>query len=122
MEKLKKIGSKIEPYVYLLPAFFFLTLFIFYPFIKNGWLSLNTVDQFRNVKAFAGAKNYLKVLADETFWQAVKNTFIYVFMCLLRCLPVLSLDICWRVLRASAAEHPLFMRCCLPCPSQRRTL
>jgi len=80
MKGSKKLFQKVEPLLYLLPALFFLVVFVYYPFIKNAWLSLNTVNQFRLVKSFAGLKNYWKVLGDEAFIQSIGNTFIYVLV------------------------------------------
>lgn len=76
----KKLSSRIEPYLYLIPAFIFLVVFVFYPFVKNIWMSFHTVNQFRVIKSFCGLRNYGKVLGDETFIQAVKNTFVYVLV------------------------------------------
>jgi ABC-type sugar transport system permease subunit len=70
----KAIFKKIEPYLYLLPAFSLLFLFTYYPFAKNTILSFFTVNKFREIKAFAGLSNYVKVLTDETFLQAIGNT------------------------------------------------
>lgn len=80
MKKTQRIGRLMEPYLYLLPAFSFLILFIFYPFAKNTWLSLHTVNQFREIKSFVWLKNFTKVFSDGAFWQAVGNTFIYVLV------------------------------------------
>lgn len=64
--------------MYLLPAFALLFLFTFYPFVKNTVLSFFTVNKFREIKEFAGLANYVRVLTDETFLQAIKNTLIFV--------------------------------------------
>lgn len=80
MKPKKRLGKRLEPYLYLLPAFVFLIGFVYYPFVKNGWLSLHIVNQFRDVKSFAGLKNYVRVLTDPEFIQAVQNTFIYVLV------------------------------------------
>ncbi|MDR1301404.1 MAG: sugar ABC transporter permease [Treponema sp.] len=73
----EKIFRKIEPYLYLLPAFFFLILFTYYPFIKNMVLSFFSVNRYREVNGFTGFANYLRVLGDEKFIQAIGNTFLY---------------------------------------------
>lgn len=80
MKRKKSLMSRIEPYLYLVPAFLFLMVFVFYPFVKNAWMSLHTVNQFRLVKSFVGLRNYMKVLGDEAFIKAVANTFIYVLV------------------------------------------
>ena len=80
MKPKKSLVKMVEPYFYLIPAFIFLIGFVYYPFVKNGWLSLNIVNQFRDIKSFAGIQNYIRVLTDYEFWQAVGNTFIYVLV------------------------------------------
>lgn len=80
MKPKKNLVKIVEPYFYLIPAFIFLIGFVYYPFVKNGWLSLNIVNQFRDIKSFAGIQNYIRVLTDYEFWQAVGNTFIYVLV------------------------------------------
>lgn len=80
MKPKKSLVKIVEPYFYLIPAFIFLIGFVYYPFVKNGWLSLNIVNQFRDIKSFAGIQNYIRVLTDYEFWQAVGNTFIYVLI------------------------------------------
>ena len=75
----KRAFHFIEPYLYLLPAFSMLLLFTYYPFVQNAILSLFTVNKFREIKEFAGLANYVRVLTDEKFLQAMGNTFIYVF-------------------------------------------
>jgi ABC-type sugar transport system permease subunit len=73
----REIFRKTEPYLYLLPAFLFLILFTYYPFLKNTVLSFFSVNRYREVKDFTGFANYLRVLKDEKFIQAVGNTLIY---------------------------------------------
>lgn len=77
---MQKIGKRVEPYLYLIPAFIFIIVFIYYPFGKNIWLSLNTVNKFREIKQFAGLSNYAKVLQDPKFIEAIRNTFVYVLV------------------------------------------
>lgn len=75
----KTLFEKIEPYLYLLPAFVLLVLFVYLPFVNNTYLSFNRVNQFREIRTFAGLSNYSKVLTDPVFWQSVGNTFVYCF-------------------------------------------
>lgn len=74
----KKLFRKVEPFLYLLPAMSMLLLFTYYPFVKNTVLSFFTLDKFRNIKGFAGFANYIRVLGDAKFIQAIGNTFVYV--------------------------------------------
>lgn len=74
----KRWLQKAEPYLYLVPAFALLILFTYYPFAKNTVLSFFIVNKYREIKGFAGLANYLKVLGDKTFLQAIGNTLVYV--------------------------------------------
>lgn len=76
---MKKV-KKIEPYVYLLPALIYFTIFSFYPFIKTIVMTFFTVDAQGKVKAFAGIENYVNVLTDELFLKSIVNTLIYVLL------------------------------------------
>lgn len=80
MKRKKGLLKRLEPYVYLLPAVIFFVIFVYYPFIKNEALSFFTIDKFRNVKEFAGLKNYVRIFGDPKFIQAIGNTLIYVFV------------------------------------------
>ena len=46
----KTLFEKIEPYLYLLPAFVLLVLFVYLPFVNNTYLSFNRVNQFREIR------------------------------------------------------------------------
>lgn len=74
----RRIFKKAEPYLYLIPAFVLLISFTYYPFVKNTVLSFFRVDKYRVVKGFGGLSNYIRVLTDEKFIQAIGNTLIYV--------------------------------------------
>lgn len=74
----RRLGRRIEPYLYLVPAFVFLITFTYYPFVKNVILSFFTVNKYRKVRGFAGLDNYVRVLTDEKFLQAIGNTLVYV--------------------------------------------
>lgn len=75
---MKKAFQCVEPYLYLIPAFLLLIMFTYFPFVKNAILSFFTIDKYRNIKSFAGIGNYLKVLSDEKFLQAIGNTLVFV--------------------------------------------
>jgi ABC-type sugar transport system permease subunit len=74
----RSFGNRIEPYLYLIPAFFFLVLFFYWPFIKNLAESFFTVNTFHKIKRFAGWKNYANLFKDQLFVKAIGNTLAYV--------------------------------------------
>ena len=68
-----------KAWLYLLPAFAFLGIFLVYPLIDVFIYSFEEGYNFASQTAFGvGLYNYRRVLQDESFLQALKNTFILV--------------------------------------------
>ena len=70
---------------FLLPAFFFMIVFLYYPFLQN---ILNSIMKIKNLGGGAKGfnrpfyKNYLTLLTDENMRVALKNTVIMIFVTL----------------------------------------
>jgi len=75
---IKKVWKTVEPYLYLSPAFALLFTFTYFPFLKNTGLTFFRVNRYREIRAFVGFDNYIRVLSDERFRQAIWNTFVFV--------------------------------------------
>lgn len=73
----RRVIKKIEPYLYLVPAFLVVLLFTYYPFFQNIINSLYIVNSSGVRKKFVGFENYLKLLSNPAFLQALKNTVIF---------------------------------------------
>lgn len=73
----RKAFTKVEPFLYLLPALLLFGLFTYYPFIKTVVNSFFKCNSYGTPRSFAGLSNYIKVLTDKNFWQAVKNTLLF---------------------------------------------
>ena len=68
-------------WLYLLPAFLFLGVFLIYPLVDVFIYSFEEGFNFTSAEAATvGLYNYQYVLRDPTFLQALKNTFILVFI------------------------------------------
>ena len=68
-----------KAWLYLLPAFIFLGIFMVYPLIDVFIYSFEEGYSFTNqTRMGIGFYNYLHVLWDPSFLQAIKNTFILV--------------------------------------------
>ena len=68
-------------WLYLLPAFLFLGLFLVYPLIDVFIYSFEEGFNFTSaMPATIGLDNYRHILEDETFPLALRNTFILVFV------------------------------------------
>lgn len=63
-------------YLFLLPALTFFLIFVLFPMVKGGYMSLfnYTITDFE----FIGLENYKTLLHDETFHKSLKNTIIIV--------------------------------------------
>lgn len=77
---MKKRKFRVEPYLYLLPALAYFTVFSFFPFIQTVISTFFTVTANGEVKEFAGVSNYVRVLGDINFIRSVGNTIIYVIL------------------------------------------
>lgn len=73
----EKVGHKVEPWVYLIPALVCIGLFTYYPFISNFIDSFYLVDSFGVRHTFVGFENYVNVLGDPLFRRAILNTILF---------------------------------------------
>jgi len=64
--------------IFLLPYFAFLGFFIIYPMISGFYYSLNNVHLSDLKFTFIGLGNYVRILSDKVFAQALTQTLIYV--------------------------------------------
>jgi cellobiose transport system permease protein len=69
------LGSRAA-YAYIAPFFVLFAAFSLYPFIYTAWVSMHEVDlSTPNKMTWVGWSNYTKLLHNEFFWNALKNTF-----------------------------------------------
>ena len=74
-----KINKDLKGWLYLLPAFLFVAVFMIYPLIDVLIYSFEEGFNFASGESFGiGIYNYQYVLRDPYFIQALKNTFILV--------------------------------------------
>ncbi|GAA1931628.1 sugar ABC transporter permease [Streptomyces sodiiphilus] len=68
--------TKWSPYAFIAPFFLFFGAFGLFPLIFTGWASLHRVTlQQPTTMEWAGLHNYTRLLSDEFFWNALRNTF-----------------------------------------------
>ena len=73
--------NNLKAWLYLLPAFIFLVVFMIYPLIDVLVYSFEEGYNFVSQKFFGiGFYNYSYILHDPYFLQAIKNTFIMVII------------------------------------------
>ena len=73
-----KARDTLIGYAFLLPFFSLFTVFFLFPLGYSLWLSFY---RFRGYGAarFVGLQNYQKLIFYDDFWNAVSNTFFYLF-------------------------------------------
>jgi multiple sugar transport system permease protein len=69
----------LEGYLFALPYLLFFAIFLLYPLVKGFWMSLHDWNLlFPSESQFIGLENYSRMLNDPAFWQAFKNTVVFV--------------------------------------------
>lgn len=73
---LKTIKKYKMPYLFILPFF---VLFLVFQLIPIIWTVYISFTQWRGIgdPQFIGWDNYKKILIDNMFWEALKNTVVY---------------------------------------------
>lgn len=71
--------NKKPAFIFLLPAFLFMTVFLYYPFIKN------IINSFMDIKQLGSSgngfnspwySNYVEMFHDPNVWTSIKNTIL----------------------------------------------
>ena len=73
----RKAGTKINPYLYLVPSMLIFAVFLFYPFFKTIYLSLYKTNKMGEAKLFVGLENYTDLLTSPSFHNSLKVTLIF---------------------------------------------
>ncbi len=63
--------------VWILPAFLFLVIIIYYSMFFTFSLSTESWDGLSPVRESVGLKNYEKLFGDKVFWKCLENTLLY---------------------------------------------
>lgn len=68
----------IQPYLFILPAVFYIACLVFYPLFDTLRLSM-TDARLNSAGQFIGFKNYIDLLSDERFWNIILRSFLWTF-------------------------------------------
>src|SRR5438067_2867900 len=71
-----RLDLTVSPYLYVAPFFVIFGVFGLFPLLYTGYLSLSgwREDQDGSRGTFVGLANYTRLLHDQFFWNALKNT------------------------------------------------
>lgn len=67
--------ARWSPYAFIAPFFLYFTAFGLFPLLYTGWASLHRVSLHTPTEMeWAGLHNFTRLLQDEFFWNALRNT------------------------------------------------
>jgi alpha-glucoside transport system permease protein len=71
-----RMEHRIKPFLYILPAYFAITLYLVYPAIQT------LIDSFRDQASvdFVGTDNYTELLSSAAFRDTLINTFLWILI------------------------------------------
>jgi alpha-glucoside transport system permease protein len=72
----QRIEGALKPYVFVLPAVLFITVFLIYPTIQTIIYSFANSD----TTAWVGFDNYTQVLGDENFQETIFNNVLWIII------------------------------------------
>lgn len=72
-------ASPATPYLFLLPFFVAFAAFWIIPIVASFTFSFTSWSGLTEAE-YVGLANYRQLLGDRTFWRAMTNTFLYVFV------------------------------------------
>lgn len=67
-------------FAYALPALAFLLVFIYYPLVNSGYISMTNWNMTKPLKKFIGFDNYSFIFQDEKFYKVLQVTFTYTIL------------------------------------------
>ncbi|PTY37232.1 sugar ABC transporter permease [Saccharospirillum sp. MSK14-1] len=67
---------RLIPWLFLLPAMLFFTVYVISPILQSIWISFFDWDGFGD-KVFIGLGNYVELGEDPLFWTSLKNNILW---------------------------------------------
>ena len=72
--RLRRLDVTATPYLIISPFFVLFAVFGIFPIVYTLWVSLHKYDLVSPNRPFIGLDNYRRLLEDEYFWNALRNT------------------------------------------------
>ena len=74
------LKQKIVPWLILLLPIIFTIWLKYYPILKAAYISLFEYDPIHQPGSFVGFKNYISMFKTKFYWEAWKNTFVFLIL------------------------------------------
>ena len=100
--------------VWILPAFLFLVVIIYYSMFFTFSLSTTNWDGLSPVREAVGLKNYEKLFGDKVFWKCLQNTAIYLVVTFI---VQNTLGFIFAVILHSSVKLPTLFKCIVFIPT-----
>lgn len=75
--KWKTLRKQLPNYLFILPHYFFFTVFLLYPIVRGIQISLYDWKIMLDTQRFIGTANYQALMQDQIFWEVLGNTFVF---------------------------------------------
>jgi cellobiose transport system permease protein len=72
--RLHRLDAGVSPYLYVAPFFVLFGVFGLFPLGYTAWISLTDRTLLGSATHFVGLDNYVQLIHDSYFWNAVENT------------------------------------------------
>ena len=72
----RRLGQRMQPYLYVLPAAAFVVFFLLYPMVVTLWQSFTRFDGITD-PVFIGLENFRELFGDPYFLLSLRNTLIW---------------------------------------------
>jgi len=76
----KNLRKQLPNYLFILPHYFFFTLFILFPIVRGLYISLFDWKIMLKTQHFIGIANYQALFKDKIFWESLGNTGQFMIM------------------------------------------
>ena len=99
----KALRKQLPNYLFVLPHFFFFTLFLLYPIFRGLEISLYDWKIMLKEQQFIGLANYQALMKDRIFWETLSHTGYFVLI-------TVTINIVLGLLVAAGLKHAFFGR------------
>jgi multiple sugar transport system permease protein len=99
----KTLRKQLPNYLFILPHFFFFTLFLLYPIFRGLQISLYDWKIMLKEQQFIGLANYQALMKDRIFWETLSHTGYFVVL-------TVTINIVLGLLVAAGLKHRFFGR------------
>jgi len=99
----KALRKQLPNYLFVLPHFFFFTLFLLYPIFRGLEISLYDWKIMLKEQQFIGLANYQALMKDRIFWETLSHTGYFVLI-------TVTINIVLGLLVAAGLKHHFFGR------------